>query len=161
MIRPRLAGRPRLGSKAVSMRATLIAFILLVTACDGGGASPITQPAEATAITCTAAYRANVSQSIEREESLVFTDRNEEQSIVFPALVFHAAYQTGEVDHERALRLWVTDAERGTTYQTQLYQLDFASGPQNQFRGGHGFTGLSYSYHPTSGAEMQFWCEAS
>ena len=29
-----------------------------------------------------------------------------------------------------------------------------------QFSGDHGFTGLSYVYHPTSGAELQFTCKA-
>ncbi|HUV93017.1 MAG TPA: hypothetical protein VMV80_08020 [Anaerolineales bacterium] len=36
--------------------------------------------------------------------------------------------------------------------------LPIDSGPQNQFIGGHGFTGLNYSYQPDSGAELQYWC---
>ncbi len=42
--------------------------------------------------------------------------------------------------------------------QSTLYQLPPDSGPQNQFGGGHGFTGLNYSYAPDSTAELQYWC---
>ena len=111
-------------------------------------------------ITCTIAYRANTTQPIEREEHLTLTNSDLEQSIAFTDMVFHAAYRTGKGDNERSLRLWVTDVNETTIYQSQLYQLDPGAGPQNQFQGGHGFTGLNYSYHPTSQAEMQFWCEA-
>lgn len=105
---------------------------------------------------------------IEREETLTFTDADAEQSIAFADLVFHAAHSTGAVDNERALRLWVTDASAspGTStgdtvvLHTTLYQLPLDSGPQNQFIGGHGFTGLNYSYAPASGAELQYWCVA-
>lgn len=76
-------------------------------------------------------------------------------------MMFHATYSTGEADNERALQVWVTDGEGTTVYQSTLYQLPIDSGPQNQFIGGHGFTGLNYSYTPNSSAELQFWCEVN
>ena len=138
----------------------LILLLLSLAAC-GGNSTATSQPIKSMSIACTAAYRADVSQPIEREETLTFGDADAEQSIAFADMVFHAAYSAGKVDNERALRLWVTDVTDTAVYQTQLYQLEPDSGPQNQFVGGHGFTGLSYSYHPMSSAEMQFWCEAS
>ena len=132
-------------------------MVLVLAACGGRGETAV--PAKAQQITCTAAYRRSVQVGIEREETLTFTDADAEQSVAFADLIFHAAYHTGAADNERNLRVWVTDSNDDLLHAT-LYQLETSSGPQNQFVGGHGFTGLTYSYHPTSGAEMQFWCEA-
>ena len=144
------------------MRKIFISLLLVltVTACAGTETNS-TQPAKAAAITCTVAYRADVSLPLEREESIIFGDSDGEQSVVLADMVFQAAYSTGELDNERALRLWVTDSEEAVVYQAQLYQLPIDSGPQNQFVGGHGFTGLNYSYTTDSPAELQFWCEAN
>ena len=116
-------------------------------------------PAKAGKIECHAAYRASVTVPIEREETITFTDSDARQSISFADLDWHAQYGTGELDGERALRLRVTAAGQPHQLISQLYQLSLESGPQNQFRGGHGFTGLNYTYHPASPAELQFWCE--
>jgi hypothetical protein len=139
------------------MRKFWILLGLLLAACSSGA----TAAQKAESITCTAAYRANVSQSIEKEESLTFTDSDAEQMIAFTDMLFHTAYSAGEADNERNLRVWVTDAGDTAVYQSILYQLPIDSGPQNQFVGGHGFTGLNYSYAPDASAELQFWCEAS
>ncbi len=153
------------------MSKYFVFLIILLSAC--GGAETAVPKVET--ISCTAAYRASVEQGIEREEMIVFGDTDSEQSIPFTDMVFHAAYSAGEADNERNLRVWVTaspllsssagetpalsDAETAV-YHSTLYQLPLNSGPQNQFVGGHGFTGLNYSYQPDSGAELQFWCEA-
>lgn len=137
-------------------RLTILIFVLMLVAC-GGAAAPTTR---ADAIVCTAAYRSSISVPIEREETLSFGDADAEQSLAFADLVFHAAYATGKSDNERTLRTWVTTTDETVIYNVQLYQLPLDSGPDNQFIGGHGFTGLSYTYHPTSAAELQFWCEA-
>ena len=139
------------------MRKLLILCGLLLVACSGGDEA-VAPKAEM--IRCTAAYRANVEQGIEREETVTFTDSDAEQAVAFADMVFHAVYSTGEADNERVLRLWVTDKADTAVYHSTLYQLPINSGPQNQFVGGHGFTGLNYSYQPDSGAELQFWCEA-
>lgn len=147
------------------MRKLLILFGLLLAACSGGGEVAATK---AEMIRCTAAYRASVEQGIEREETVTFTDSDAEQTVAFADMVFHAAYSAGERDNERALRLWVTDTSTSLStsgadtavYHATLYQLPIDSGPQNQFVGGHGFTGLNYSYSPDSSAELQFYCEA-
>ena len=140
------------------MRKSIILLVFLLVACGGAEAEAVAPKAET--IVCTVAYRPSVSQPIEREEMITFTDNDAEQTIAFDEMTFHAAYSAGEADNERNLRVWVTDAEDETAvYQVALYQLPVNSGPQNQFVGGHGFTGLNYSYQPDSTAEMQFWCE--
>jgi hypothetical protein len=139
------------------MRVLWIGLGLLLVACAGNEAAA---PPRAEMITCHTAYRSSVGVPIEREQSVVFTDVDGQESISFEDLVFHAQYGSGEMNQERALRLWVTDVREATELQTQLYQLQQETGPQNQFVGGHGFTGLNYVYHPSSGAELQFWCVA-
>ena len=137
----------------------ILAILGLVAGCTNGS-SPGEVPAKTGKIVCHAAYRASVTVLIEREETITFTDSDARQSISFADLDWHAQYGTGELDGERALRLWVTAAEQPDTLISQLYQLPLESGPQNQFLGGHGFTGLNYAYHPASPAELQFWCVA-
>jgi hypothetical protein len=135
-------------------------FVLMMVACGNTSDTPDTPDAKAEMIVCTAAYRSSVSSPIEREESLTFEDADAEQSLTFADLVFYAAYDAGEGDNERTLRTWVMAINGSITYNSQLYQLSLDSGPENQFIGGHGFTGLNYTYHPTSAAELQFWCES-
>jgi hypothetical protein len=142
------------------MRAVLILLAVLLTSCGGPSESPISEAPRSSIITCTASYRPSVTEAIEGTEILTFADEDAQQSLAFADLEFHAAYSAGRADNERALRVWVSEVGQATPYQTQLYQLELESGPQNQFRGGHGFTGLSYSYHPISQAELQFWCES-
>ena len=142
-----------------AMRVTLAVAILVLVAGCTNDSSTGEAPAKAANIVCHAAYRASVTVPIEREETITFTDSDAQQSISFTDLDWHAQYGTGELDGERALRLWVTEAGRPDMLISQLYQLPLKSGPENQFRGGHGFTGLNYAYHPVSPAELQFWCE--
>ncbi|MEZ4644543.1 MAG: hypothetical protein R3E31_17720 [Chloroflexota bacterium] len=138
---------------------------LLLAACGGGGETAVSI---ADSIVCTVAYRSSVEVGIEREETLTFTDADAEQAVAFTAMTFHAAYDAGGADNERNLRVWVTDtsaalstsAAETAVYHSTLFQLEADRGPVNQFVGGHGFTGLNYSYAPGSTAELQYWCAA-
>lgn len=141
------------------MRRILFLVSILLAAC--GVQEMETAVPQANTIICTAAYRSSVEVGIEREETLTFVDASDEQSVAFDDMAFHAAYSPGEADNERALRVWVTDGGGTAVWQSTLYQLPPNSGPQNQFVGGHGFTGLNYSYAPGSSAELQFWCAAA
>ena len=133
--------------------------LVLVLAACGGGVGTAVPLAES--ISCTAAYRSSVEVGIEREETLTFTDADGEQLVAFTDMTFHAAYDAGGADNERNLRVRVTDAAETAVYHSTLFQFEPDSGPQNQFVGGHGFTGLNYSYAPGSTAELQYWCEAN
>lgn len=140
------------------MRKFIVLLIVFMLAACGDASD--NEVVKADTIVCTAAYRSSVSSPIVGEESLTFEEADAEQSLTFSDLVFHAAYDMGEGDNERSLRTWVTAIDESITYNSQLYQLPLDSGPANQFIGGHGFTGLNYTYHPTSAAELQFWCES-
>jgi hypothetical protein len=134
----------------------LLMAALTLAACGGNAAAP----AKAETITCTAAYRSNVTVGIEVEETFTFTNHDDELGTTFGELMFHAAYDAGGADNERSLRVWVTDAAETAMIHSTLYQIPLESGPQNQFTGGHGFTGLSYSYASDAAAELQYWCTA-
>ncbi|MEM8857727.1 MAG: hypothetical protein AAGD96_05375 [Chloroflexota bacterium] len=141
------------------MKYYFLFFALLSAAC--GSLSQSATAPKASEIKCTVAYRSSVTQPIEQEEMITFADADLEQQIVFDDAVFNAAYTSGDFNGERSLRLWITEsAESVEVSQSQLFQLELNSGPKNQFLGGHGFTGLHYSYHPVSGSETQYWCEA-
>lgn len=139
------------------MRKLLLILGFLLAACGGVGETAVPR---ANSITCNAAYRSGISVPIEREASFTLGDEDSRDTITFSDLVFHAQYSSGELDRERALRLWVTEAGQTAELISQLYQLPLDSGPLNQFVGGHGFSGLNYVQHPESGAELQFWCLA-
>lgn len=118
------------------------------------------QAAIAQQITCNTAYRSSPEVSIEQEDTFTFTNVDDELWATFGEMMFHAAYDAGGADNERNLRVWVTDAGETVVYHSTLYQFEPDSGPTNQFIGGHGFTGLNYSYAPGTDAELQYWCEA-
>lgn len=130
------------------------ALVMLISACSGG------DNGRAEAIVCSTAYRVSVSEALTEPDHIRFEDEDSTQSIPYIYLELHAEYRAGRVDEERSLRLWVTPTGEDNVLVSQLYQLPEDSGPANQFVGGHGFTGLNYSYDPVSGAELQYWCEA-
>ena len=118
--------------------------------------APSEEAATLQAIDCHTAYRQSVTVPPEREETLTLTSTSGEQNIAFADLVFHAHYWGDEPGGEGpALRLAVTTVGATEELATTLYQLPTDAPPHNQFSGGHGFTGLSYVYHPNSRAEIQ------
>ncbi|MEZ4592030.1 MAG: hypothetical protein R3D55_12945 [Chloroflexota bacterium] len=138
------------------MRKVWILLLGLLLAACGGGTADVAPLAES--IVCTAAYRSSVEVGIEQEETFTFTDVDDELWATFGEMMFHAAYDAGGADNERNLRVWVTDAAETAVTHSTLYQFEPDSGPQDQFTGGHGFTGLNYSYAPGSAAELQYFC---
>ena len=76
-------------------------------------------------------------------------------------LTFHAQYwPRDQAPGEHSLRISVTANDTQAEVVSQLYQLSLTEPVRNQFSGDHGFTGLSYVYHPTSRAEVQYTCKA-
>ncbi len=135
------------------MRYLLIVVILLSVGCRASQSMPRND-----LILCTAAYRTAVTKPIEKEDQYQLDESNDEVTVQYDDIEWRVQYQTGELDQERSVVIFVTINEQPAT--TQLYQLPLDSGPLNQFVGGHGFTGLNYFVHPTTGAELQYWCEA-
>ena len=136
------------------MAAAILA--VLVAGCGDDEAAP----ARAGAIVCNSAYRTAVTEPPTEGEAIRLADADGSGSAAYADLELHAEYRDGRTDGERSLRVWVTEVGGTEPVVSQLYQLSAEAGPQNQFVGSHGFTGLAYVYHPESGAELQYWCAA-
>jgi hypothetical protein len=139
------------------LRPVVVALAILTlfaTACDESEGQT-----RASAIVCSAAYRVAQTEPLTEVDSLRLEDADIVLSLPYIYLELHAEYSDGRTDGERALRVWVTRTAEVDPLVTHLYQLA-EDGPQNQFLGDHGFTGLMYAYDPTSGAELQYWCTA-
>ena len=96
---------------------------------------------------------------IELEQTLELSSIEKTQSADLGDLRFSAIYFDGEFSGEgRFLKVSVFSIEDDREVISQLYQLSKTEPPQNEFHGGHGFTGLSYAYHPNSQSELQYWC---
>jgi hypothetical protein len=146
------------------MRKSIIGLLVLL--CLAGCSQGLTQASQIEGtpvplnIDCHTAYRSSVTVEIEREE-LISVSADSDQVTAFGDLEFHLQYTDGSEAWEgRTLRLAVSEAGADQELTAQLYQLSKRAIPYNQFEGGHGFTGLVYSYHPNSGAELQYWCVA-
>jgi hypothetical protein len=135
-------------------------YLALIVALIGLAAACSDEEARAGAIVCSTAYRISQTEPLTEVDHLRFGDEDSTQSMPYIYLELHGQYSTGAQDGERALRLWVTPTGEQDVIVSQLFQLSDDSGPDNQFVGDHGFTGLSYAYDPVSGAELQYWCEA-
>ena len=137
-------------------RMTIIALILLISfltvGCSRAGTS-----SETSTIVCEVFYRPTAGQGIKAAPQMTFTGGNAQQSQEFENMAFEARFQDDQFEG-RALYIVVTDLETGAELTRQLYQFDAENPVENQFIGGHGFTGLNYVFHPHSSAEMQFFC---
>lgn len=135
----------------------LLIFILavLLTACSGEG-NGIKINKEFT-ITCEVYYRHNQGDPLTPAPVLTFSEGSAQKYLVFDDMTFNARFQEDEYEGH-ALYVTITGIEETDEYSRQLYQFDSQNPPENQFVGGHGFTGLNYVYHPDSHSEMQYYC---
>lgn len=133
----------------------LLGLIVLLLGCSGPAGLPVVDEA----IMCHAAYRSSAGP-IERETALYLEESGMSSDTAFSDMALQALYSRGEGEGGRALALRVTTVESEQLIASQLYQFAPGIEPQNDFVGGHGFTGLNYAYHPASGAELQYWCTA-
>ena len=108
-------------------------------------------------IVCEVFYRPSAGGGFEEAPATTFAGGYEEKDLRFENMSFHAGFQDDQYEG-RALSVAVTDLETGADISRQLYQFDPQNPPENQFIGGHGFSGLQYVFHPDSGAEIQYFC---
>ena len=132
---------------------------LVIISCNpssgvGGGQSitPIS-------IECQTFYRSSLAEAPSEGKTITLTTSNALEAIEFDNMVFTAEYHDDQFEG-RSLVLSVTATDSSDQVIRQLYQIDGEMGLTNQFLGGHGFTGLGYVYHPTSPAELQYFCQA-
>ena len=111
------------------------------------------------AVECHTFYRSSIAVTNELEQTLDLSSTENRKTVDLGDLRFAAIYFDGEFSGEgRFLKVSVSSIEDDREVTSQLYQLSKTEPPQNEFHGGHGFTGLSYAYHPTSPSELQYWC---
>jgi hypothetical protein len=148
--------------------STWIPFLLFVSLCLAGydhvakRSTNLEGELALLMIDCLVAYRSSVTVSIEQEKVLTLSANEGGKSIVFDDLEFHAQYWSSgeEPPFERGFKVWVTTVGSDDELVAQFYELSRTELPRNQFLREHGFTSLSYVYHPTSRAELQYMCEA-
>lgn len=139
--------------------ATII-YLIIINALAGCSTSNIT--AEATSpggniVVCEVFYRSTSGQGLQAAPLISFAEGNHSETLTFDTMVFEARFQDDEFEG-RTLSIAVTGLDTGGDITRQLYQFDRQNPVENQFVGGHGFTGLNYVFQPGSPAEMQFFC---
>lgn len=143
--------------------------LALLAACSDNG-RPAANPAaggtagEAGAVRCTLFYRASNEVTddtepgdLEFEEQVLELGPGEQGSANLAGVTLSLSYNLSEQEPDTLL-LEVTAGE--TALLRTLYQLIDQKLPQNQFAGGHGFTGLMYFTHPSQGGDYQAICES-
>jgi hypothetical protein len=129
--------------------ARLLPLLVLVLGACGGGAG-----SEAAGLRCSVAHRESTSQAVEGQQEHRLGP-GESADVAFGDLRWTARHDD---DPGEGPALLVQVEERGEPLATALFQL--GRRVRDQFRGGHGFTGLQYAYG-ASGAELQWWCRSS
>ena len=93
---------------------------------------------------------------------LSFMKEYPESSLIQRAYWELGKYQFANNKYNNALESFqhvrITDLESGDEITRQLYQFNPNNPVENQFIGGHGFTGLNYVFQLESPDEMQFFC---
>ena len=144
--------------KSVGIITTI--YLIISIALVGCSTSNITAEAPSPVsrtIVCEVFYRSTSGQSLEPAPLISFSEGSDKETLTFDTMVFDAQFQDDEYEG-RALSIAVTDLDTGSDITRQLYQFDQQNPVENQFVGGHGFTGLNYVFQPDSPAEMQFFC---
>jgi hypothetical protein len=138
-----------------------VLLVGLMTGCGASSQGTGSRSAAFGGIDCHVFYRSSPGEGLSEGPAITFTPNggHKDEAIEFGDLGFGAQYWDDQFEG-RSLRVSVTDLDNGEQIATQLYQIDRDKGLVNQFIGGHGFTGLVYVYHPSSGAELQYFCEA-
>jgi hypothetical protein len=135
----------------------LLATVITLAACG----SPDEQPGDQAgtipdSVTCEVFYRPSPGAPF-AESTLTLSTAGAQESLTFENMRFGATFLS-DAGEGQSLSIVVSDSNTGDELTRGLYQLDPQSGLQDQFIGGHGFTGLAYVYHPTSDSEVQYFC---
>jgi hypothetical protein len=140
------------GDGALAMLFVIAALGL--ASCSGTGESNAGGAALGFSIECSVFHRATPTSRL-RGKRVRLPGQNRQADVRAGPFGFSATFQL-DPGEPATLSLEVLDRARKQTLARGLYQFR-PSHPANQFRGGHGFTGLVYTYLP-SGAELQHFC---
>jgi hypothetical protein len=140
----------------------LVGLALLATACrttnrpdTGSRAGSVPEQ-----ISCEVYYSPAPGQAADGTTLNLSTGSSDRQVLDFKDLRFEASLVV-DLGEGLSLALAVSDLATGNEVARALYQIDQQRGLVDQFIGGHGFTGLAYVFHPTSGSQLQYYCLAS
>lgn len=106
-------------------------------------------------IQCNVFHRTSASASLQGRRVQLAEQRREADIRAGP-FAFRASLHVDSTEAD-SLSVEVVGRARGHTETRALYQFG-RDGPENQFRGKHGFTGLIYTHLPP-GAELQYFCQ--
>ena len=128
--------------KSMGMAAACITILILfISGCASlQTAGEADAPVDGT-IVCEVFYRPSVGTGFESAAPIHFSEGNDQKVHTFKTMTFEAQFQDDEYEG-RALSIAVTNLENGAEITRQLYQFDSQNPVENQFIGGHGFTGL-------------------
>ncbi len=143
--------------KTLTARLTFSLILTLVIAgCSsiGPGSNPSAQDAKT--LICEIFYRAGAGQNLDAAPQITL-EGNMQNKIEFSDMAFEASYQDDQFEGQ-TLSIVILNLDTGAEISRQLFQFDPQNPLENQFIGGHGFTGLNYLFHPDLAAEMQFFC---
>jgi hypothetical protein len=138
--------------------ASCLLVVALLAACAGGEPGlPGTSGTLAGLVRCTYAYRqSNEQAGLQLEERVLRVAADQKASETLGRLTFSVEFRTSEQESDT---ISLSAADGSTSVLSILYQLPSGL-PQNQFSGGHGFTGLLYFKHPIAGGDYQAFCES-
>ena len=136
----------------------LLVTLVFLTACsspaeEGRGDQVGTMP---DTVSCEVFYRPAAGAPFE-ESKLTLSTAGARELLTFEDMGFEATFLS-DAGEGKSLSIVVTDLGAGAELTRGLYQFDSQAGLRDQFVGGHGFTGLAYVYHPSSGSEIQYFC---
>lgn len=107
-------------------------------------------------LVCQASTRPSVSVKPEPLGEIRMSEPGD-RSLTSKAFRFRVLYSDDRYDG-RTVVAYVYSASTGKLIAETLFQFDRQQAVANQFRGGHGFTGLHYVYAPDSDSELQYIC---
>ena len=136
----------------------LVIAIIILVGCDAVGGDNSEGSSKTGAIICEVFYRAGSGDALSPAPAILFQSGSDQQYLIFDDMTFNAGFQDDEFEG-RALYIAITGVDESEEISRQLYQFDAGNPPENQFIGGHGFTGLQYVFSPGStGKIFEYFC---
>lgn len=122
-------------------------------------APAVSGSSDAAEITCSFHWRRSVSHDFRpRDEKLVrMAEAGEARALELGDTRIGVALEESAGGGRRL----VVGIDLGTTEIDDDFDFGAALHPASLPPGGHGFTGLHYVTHPSSGSELQYWCDSS
>jgi hypothetical protein len=106
---------------------------------------------------CEVFYRAGGERSFESAPPIIFSGGTEKKFHAFDEQAFETWFQDDEFEGH-SLFIVIVNLENDSEIVRQLYQFVAQKPVENQFVGGHGFTGLNYVFKPKATDEIQYSC---